>query len=243
MADNVAITAGSGTSIATDDVSGAHYQRVKLAVGVADSAAVIGHAEDAGHTDGDGGIQALTVRKDSAAATSGSDGDYQPAITDATGRLWVRPAPVQVRIQVTPTIDTAAYATGDCLGGLMEFANAARVSGGSGLIQSITVLDKTQAQRAAIDLLFFDRSVTVAGNNAAVAMSDADMAYCLGILSIGPYNLAFPGTPLNSFSTLNNVGLPFVLNGTSLYCQAVVRGTPTYTGASDLVFTLTLLQD
>lgn len=29
MADNVAITAGSGTSIATDDLSGVHYQRVK----------------------------------------------------------------------------------------------------------------------------------------------------------------------------------------------------------------------
>lgn len=30
MADNVAITAGSGTTIATDDVSSVHYQRVKL---------------------------------------------------------------------------------------------------------------------------------------------------------------------------------------------------------------------
>jgi hypothetical protein len=33
MADNVAITAGSGTSIATDDVGGVHLQRVKLDVG------------------------------------------------------------------------------------------------------------------------------------------------------------------------------------------------------------------
>lgn len=31
MADNVPITAGVGTSVATDDVSGAHYQRMKLA--------------------------------------------------------------------------------------------------------------------------------------------------------------------------------------------------------------------
>lgn len=30
MADNVPVTAGSGTNIATDDVSGVHYQRVKL---------------------------------------------------------------------------------------------------------------------------------------------------------------------------------------------------------------------
>jgi hypothetical protein len=33
MADNVAITAGSGTSIATDDVGGVQYQRVKMVWG------------------------------------------------------------------------------------------------------------------------------------------------------------------------------------------------------------------
>lgn len=38
MADNVAITAGSGTTIATDEVSSAHYQRTKRSVG-ADGAA------------------------------------------------------------------------------------------------------------------------------------------------------------------------------------------------------------
>jgi hypothetical protein len=39
MADNVAITAGSGTSIATDDIGGVQYQRVKLGLG-ADGTAV-----------------------------------------------------------------------------------------------------------------------------------------------------------------------------------------------------------
>jgi hypothetical protein len=38
MADNVAITAGSGTTIATDDIGGVQYQRVKVALG-ADGAA------------------------------------------------------------------------------------------------------------------------------------------------------------------------------------------------------------
>ncbi len=38
MADGVAITAGSGTTIATDDISSVHYQRVKRSVG-ADGAA------------------------------------------------------------------------------------------------------------------------------------------------------------------------------------------------------------
>jgi hypothetical protein len=42
MADNVAITAGSGTTIATDDVSGVHYQRVKLVDGTLDGTGAIG---------------------------------------------------------------------------------------------------------------------------------------------------------------------------------------------------------
>lgn len=39
MANNVNITAGVGTPIATDEIGGVHYQRVKLAVGGEDSAA------------------------------------------------------------------------------------------------------------------------------------------------------------------------------------------------------------
>lgn len=39
MADNLSITAGTGTTVATDDIAGVHYQRVKLAQG-ADGAAV-----------------------------------------------------------------------------------------------------------------------------------------------------------------------------------------------------------
>lgn len=38
MADNVAITAGSGTTIATDDIGGSHYQKIKMVVGTTDKA-------------------------------------------------------------------------------------------------------------------------------------------------------------------------------------------------------------
>ena len=46
-------------------------------------------AEDAASADGDTGIQVLTRRTDTAAASAGTDGDYQPFITDASGRLHV----------------------------------------------------------------------------------------------------------------------------------------------------------
>jgi hypothetical protein len=242
MADNVAITAGSGTVIATDDVAGVQFQKIKLYASTDGTELPLSFAEDTAHSTGDHGIQALTVRTDSATARAGTDSDYQPMITDAQGRLWVRPAPVTIRASVTPTIDAVAYTSGDVIGGLQTISNAARITGGSGVIQSICVLDRSQAQRASIDILFFDRSVTVAANNAAVAMSDTDMANCLGVVSIGPYNTAWPGTPLNSFSTALNVGLPYVCNGTDLFAVAVVRAAPTY-AVGDLTFIYTLLQD
>lgn len=49
----------------------------------------LGKAEDAAHTTGDVGVMALSVRSNTAAATSGTDGDYQPLITDTNGRLHV----------------------------------------------------------------------------------------------------------------------------------------------------------
>lgn len=45
-------------------------------------------AEDSAHASGDFGIMALGVRKDTAVAL-GADGDYQPPIFDANGKLWV----------------------------------------------------------------------------------------------------------------------------------------------------------
>lgn len=44
MADDVAISAGVGTSIATDEIGGRHYQLVKLAFGVTDAASMVAGA-------------------------------------------------------------------------------------------------------------------------------------------------------------------------------------------------------
>ena len=54
------------------------------------AATSLGKAEDAAHSSGDTGVMALGVRKDTAAALAGTDGDYQPLITDANGRLHVQ---------------------------------------------------------------------------------------------------------------------------------------------------------
>jgi hypothetical protein len=49
----------------------------------------LGKAEDAVHATGDTGVMALAVRKDTATALAGTDGDYAPLEVDASGRLHV----------------------------------------------------------------------------------------------------------------------------------------------------------
>ena len=44
MADNIAVTAGTGTTVATDDIAGVHYQRVKLTQGADGSATDVSSA-------------------------------------------------------------------------------------------------------------------------------------------------------------------------------------------------------
>jgi hypothetical protein len=64
--------------------------------------------EDAAHASGDPGVQILSVRKDTAAALAGLDADYQPLITDSSGRLHCT---VGNTVTVTGTV-TANAGTG-----------------------------------------------------------------------------------------------------------------------------------
>lgn len=53
------------------------------------TATSLGKAEDSAHTTGDTGVMALAVRNDGGAVQAGTDGDYVPLTTDATGALRI----------------------------------------------------------------------------------------------------------------------------------------------------------
>lgn len=207
MADNVAITAGTGTTIGTDEVTIGgvlqHVQRVKLVDGT------------------DGGTDLL-------------------AGTAARG-LAVDARALVVRLQVTPTVSTTpAYAVKDAVGGLLTFANAVRASGGTCRLESVQVVDKSDShQDSSLELVLFDRTLSAPTDNALFAPTDAEMLTCVGVVPIG----LWADYSVNSVACVNNVGLSMVLNGTSLFGVLVARGLPTYTSTTDIVVTLTIVQD
>lgn len=136
MADNVAITAGSGTSIATDDIGGVHFQRLKVTWGpdgTANDADVasgkplpvqlrgsaggdVVKLEDGASGDGDPGVPILAVRKATPANTSGTDGDYE-FLQMSAGRLWA-----------SATIDAALPAGTNVIGQTYGSASVVTVS-------------------------------------------------------------------------------------------------------------------
>lgn len=111
--------------------------------------------EDSASADGDPGIQLLTVRKNTAAATSGTDADYQPLITDTNGRLHV----ITGGTSVVDTELPAAAAMADTIsrtlstpqvGALLMLDNASNYVRAPGDVTGGQVVQGAVAQDAAV---------------------------------------------------------------------------------------------
>ena len=78
-----------------------------------------------------------------------------------------------LRISQTPTVTVGAYSANDAVGGLLTFANAARVSAGSGVIKDVILIDDA-GQDAIMELWLFSQTFTAMSDNAAWAPSEAE---------------------------------------------------------------------
>lgn len=177
MADNVAITPGSGATIATDDVGGVQYQRVKFDVG------------------GDGAASPL-VRGQQAKANSlpvalASDQDALP-VTDNGGSLTVDGA-VELgaaTLAALETIGVGSIAAGDNNIGNVDLASA--IPAGNNNIGDVDVL--TVNAQSAHDAAVAGNPVRIAGraeSTELTAVADGDtcdlMTDLNGKLVVAPY--------------------------------------------------------
>lgn len=181
-----------------------------------------------------GGVQ--YARKKLAWGADGTAGDVSES----------NPLPVQTNsdvLTVTPTLDTSAYASGDVLFAATAVASVVPAAGGVATLGSLVLIDKDD-QGQAIDLYFFDATVTVDALNAAWAtLSDADAAKFLGKVSVGTSDWEDAGGARLAHLTLAKGVLLKPASGTSAYVVGICRsGTPTHT-ASGLVLRLGVYQD
>ena len=137
-------------------------------------------------------------------------------------------------IDVTLSLDTAIYASGDVLAATQEVANAVDTAGGTALLHSVVVLDKDD-QGQPIDLVFLRSNVSIGTENAAVSVSDTDAAEILGIVSVAAADFSDLGGC--RVATLPSVGLVLKAGAgsTSVYIAAVSKGTGTYSASGIVV--------
>lgn len=133
---------------------------------------------------------------------------------------------------VTPVLDTNAYADNDVLFVPIVIPGAFREPGGIRVLQSIVVLDGDD-QAVDMDLVFFNASATLGTINAAVSISDADAAKIIGYVRLVAADDA--NDLINSYVYAKS-GIGQVLKAasgqTDLYVAGIVRsGTPTFSAA------------
>lgn len=133
----------------------------------------------------------------------------------------------------TITVDTAAYAAGDTVGGKITLANAVRISGGSSLLYSIHIFDRSN-QKPTGNILIFNANPTAATttDNAAFVYSTDDFKQITRI----PVVAADYATVNSKASAgLVNIGrMVKATTGTSLYAVFVTDGAPDFVAGTDL---------
>lgn len=147
-------------------------------------------------------------------------------------------------VVVTPTItvDTNAYAAGDCIGGKLTLTNAMRVSGGTGVLSGLVLLDRAN-QKPALEIFIFeaDPSAATATNNAAFVFSTDDLKVIAKVVVA-----AADWTTINSKATAELANLNrFVAaaGSANLYAVIVATGTPTFAASTNLQVRFKFLQD
>ena len=173
----------------------------------------------------------------------GSGGIYEylkasGAGTDADPYVLEVKAEEGVSISQTPTVTAGAYSADDAVGGLLTFANAARVAGGGGFIEGVLLIDDA-GQDAATELWLFSETFTAMSDNAAWAPSEADLRNLVGIIDTAKGTYYAAGTPSVAVVEADQ---RFDLLGTSLFGQLVTRGTPTYVATDDITVILEVRQ-
>jgi hypothetical protein len=149
-------------------------------------------------------------------------------------------------VLVSPAIPTTAtpYTANDVVGGKLTIAGAARVSGGTGILQSVLVRDVNN-QKAALTILLFnaDPANGTYTDNVALTLNATDAAFIVRKINILTTDYETLGT-----QAVADVAVAFkpikITAGTSLFALVITTGTPTYgANSTSLNISFGIVQD
>lgn len=195
-------------------------------------------------------IQQLMVRSDTAAITSTVAGPQvgdNELVLAAKQLLALTGGGAKIggnTVVITPTItvDTAAYAAGDSIGGKITLTDAMRVSGGTGVLSGITLIDRAN-QKPALEIFIFDSNPAAATitDQAAFVFGTDDLKVIAKIVVE-----AADWTTINSKATAELANLNRVVKASGsahLYAAIVAGGAPDFVASTDLQLRFKFFQD
>jgi len=139
-------------------------------------------------------------------------------------------------VSATPVVTAGIYASGDAVGGLLEFENVVSPFEPSAEIVGAILLDKGN-QVSLLHLVLFDRTFTPTADNSPFDPSDADLANVIGRIDF--LAASYEGFADNaSCHIIGDTPIVLVDGGTSLFGQLYAESTPTYASTSDLTVKL-----
>lgn len=156
---------------------------------------------------------------------------------------------------ITPTVDTSAYSSNDCIGTLIEVTHTGAVvdgpvveSGGSGAITRAMLYDKSnQIHTHTIQAYIFRTNPTSSTftDQAAFAIDDADLTKCEAVITFDVANGGeFGSSSANQMIQRSNLNIPYEASVESLYVVFKADGsTPTFAASSDLSMRLMFERD
>ena len=143
-------------------------------------------------------------------------------------------------INVTPTLNTNEFASGDALFNYTEIPNAVKGNKGVSKLINITVNSK-KAALTAFEIMFQTNAQSLEAANAPMNITAAEGAAAgfLGWVDMPDSGQLDMGNFVIGMPHLSKPQLPFLLeaaaSSTSVYFSAIVKDTVTF-GASDLTF-------
>lgn len=238
-----------GADFYTDKVgvaSASHVEGIKLLNGTAGHTDLIPGGSYGLYTQGavaeDAAVQGNPVliggRYDTTARTL-DNGDAGAVALDVDGRVQISTQSSVMNLTFSLSAG-AAYASGDVLADVQELSGAFRKSSGTGVLQSVNVID-IDDQAQALDLVIGSDTFSLGTENEAVSITDTAASNILGVVEVAAAD--YVDLVNSQVANIRNIGMAIQsASNTNLYIGAISRGTGTYT-ASGVTLRVGILQD
>lgn len=165
----------------------------------------------------------------------------------AMGQTYVRAGGFDISVANTPTVQNAAYSSGNAIGGLQTIAFFRTVQQPTGILQNVSVASKG-GSTTAITLYIFEANptATTCTDKSAFSLGAADVSKLITTI---PIVLTPAVVGAGASVTFASQQLPVSVRnsdsatGLSFYACAVVGGSVTPASTTDLVFKFAGIQD